>query len=168
MTLDEFKQLILSSSREDWTHISCWGCGSAPSYRQAISVWTKGGDEFAGIDEKSHAEVLSLKSNLLVSIAYGLSCNDNFSEPWTNSFPDSKASSSYVDFFYSNQLVYRDLCVSVDGGRCYIPIPEIKEKSYVVSREKYQVFELLNSSADNYEDYFKKTGIQIIDKPWMV
>jgi hypothetical protein len=103
-----------------------------------------------------------------VSIAYGLSCNDNFSEPWTNSFPDSKASSSYVDFFYSNQLVYRDLCVSVDGGRCYIPIPEIKEKSYVVSREKYQVFELLNSSADNYEDYFKKTGIQIIDKPWMV
>lgn len=174
MTLDEYKKLIVASSLEDWTNITCWGAGSGPSYRDAVSVWTKGGGEFHNIEVNSHGEIFSLKSDLLVSVACGLTHNDDFIEKWANSFPNKRASSSFVDFFYANQLVYRDIYVAVDGGRCKIPLPEMrfdesthKVEALVVPREKYNFFRLLNGTDYNYENYFKRTGIMIVDESWM-
>ena len=81
---------------------------------------------------------------------------------------------SFVDFFYANQLVYRDIYVAVDGGRCKIPLPEMrfdesthKVEALVVPREKYNFFRLLNGTDYNYENYFKRTGIMIVDESWM-
>lgn len=174
MTLDEFKKLIIETSIEDWTSISCWGAGSGPSYRDAISVWTRGSGEFHNIEVDSHGEVLSLKRNLLVSVAWGMTHNNDFVEEWANSFDDPHASSSFVDFFYANQLVYRDVYVAVDGGRSLIPLPEIRlvespkeAKELVVPKEKYAFFRLLNGTGYDYEKYFQRTGIKVIDEPWM-
>ncbi|AYQ56376.1 hypothetical protein MS2017_0642 [Bathymodiolus thermophilus thioautotrophic gill symbiont] len=169
MTLDEYKKLIVETSTEDWINIPC-GAGSGSSYRDAI----KGGGEFNNIEIDSHGEVLSLKKDLLVSVAWGMTHNDDFVEKWANLFPSSHASSSFVDFFYANQLVYRDIYVAVDGGRCLIPLPEIQIdestheiKELVVSKEKYKFFRLLNGTGYDYDRYFKRTGIEIIDKSWM-
>lgn len=175
MTLEEYKNLIISATLDEWTTIGCWGAGSGPSYRDAISVWTKGSGEFHNIEIESHAEIFSLKSNLLVSVACGLTHNDDFIEDWANSFPDKKASSSFVDFFYSNQLVYRDIYVSVDGGRCSIPLPEMKfdestdeVKALTVQREKYEFYRLLNGTGYDYDSYMQRTGIVVVDEPWMI
>lgn len=174
MTLEEYKKLITGAALEDWTTIGCWGAGSGPSYRDAISVWTKGGGEFHNIEIDSHAEIFSLKSNLSVSVACGITHNDDFVEEWANSFPDKHASSSFVDFFYCNQLVYRDIYVVVDGGRCRIPLPEMKfnEKTHEVEllsvpREKYEFYRLLNGTGYDYDSYFERTGIVVVDEPWM-
>lgn len=175
MTLDEYKKIIIDTEIEDWTNIPCWGAGSGPSYRDAISVWTKGSGEFHNIEIESHGNVLSLKKDLLISVAWGITHNDDFVEEWANSFPHSHASSSFVDFFYANQLIYRDIYVAVDGGRCCIPLPEIQIdestheiKALVVPKEKYEFFRLLNGTGYDYDSYFKRTGIQVVDKPWMV
>lgn len=175
MTLEEYKNLITTAVLDDWTKIGCWGAGSGPSYRDAISVWTKGSGEFHNIEIESHAEIFSLKTNLLVSVACGLTHNDDFIEEWANSFPDKKASSSFVDFFYSNQLVYRDIYVSVDGGRCSIPLPEMRfdqsiheVESLTVQREKYEFYRLLNGTGYDYDSYMQRTGIVIVDEPWMI
>jgi hypothetical protein len=174
MTLDEYKRLILSASVDDWNNIGCWGAGAGPSFRDSLSVWTKGSGEFDNIEIDSHGEVFSLKTDLLVSVACGITHNDDFIEDWANSFPDKKASSSFVDFFYCNQLVYRDIYVSVDGGRCRIPLPDMKFNSsthkvelLTVPIEKYEFFKLLNGTGSDYESYFQRTNIKAVNEPWM-
>lgn len=174
MTLEEYKDLILSASLEDWNNIGCWGAGTGPSFRDSFSVWTKGAGEFHNIEIDSHCEVYSLKKNLSVSVACGIKHNDDFIEDWANSFPDTRASSAFVDFFYNNQLVYRDIYVSVDGGRCRIPLPDMKFNSsthqvekLTIPREKYKFFKLLNGLGNDYESYFHRTKIEVVDEPWM-
>jgi hypothetical protein len=173
MNLTEFQEIILKTNIEDWTKISCWGGGAGPSYHDSLSVWTKGSGEFHNIEIESHSELFSLKSNLNISVACGITHNDDFIEDWANSFADKKASSSFVDFFYCNQLVYRDIYVSVDGGRARIPLPDMKfdtksnkVKSYTVPRDKFVFFKILNS-LDRYQEYFERTKIQTVNEPWM-
>jgi hypothetical protein len=176
MNLTEYNQLIFGSQFNDWTIIGCWGAGSGPSYRDAISVWTKGNGEFQNIEVDSHSETYSFKNDLRVSVSTGITHNDDFIEEWANQFPDKHASSSFVDFFFCNQLVFRDIYVVVDGGRCRIPLPKIhvnnetyKIERLTVSRQKYEFFKLLNGEGNTeYDRYFRRTGIEIVDEPWMV
>ncbi|HEJ6963148.1 TPA: hypothetical protein SMF25_002921 [Serratia marcescens] len=175
MTLEEYKKAITSANYEHWTSIGSWGAGSGPSYKDSISSWTSN-DRFGGIEIESHSNLLSLKSNLLIQIAHGMMCNKNFKESWANSFADPSASSYFVDFFYANNLVYRDLYVSVDGGRSLLPLPtlEINKETYSVSKlivpiEKFNLYRLFNH--DGYEDYDKycnDAGFIISETPWMV
>lgn len=174
MTLDEYKKKILATTEEDWTRIGCWGAGSGPSFRDALSVWTKGSGEFRNLEVDSHSEILSLRGDLLISVACGITHNDDFIEDWANSFPDQHASSAFVDFFYANQLVYRDIYVSVDGGRCRLPLPDIKldvskkeVKALTVPEDKYHFFRLLNVDSDDYDSYLSRAGIEIADGEWM-
>ena len=99
MTLREYENLIVDTSENDWTKISCWGGGSGPSFLNKFDVWTSGSGEFENLEIDSHSEYYSLKNDLLVSVACGIKHNDNFREDWANKFPDSHASSSFVDFF---------------------------------------------------------------------
>lgn len=174
MTLDEYKAKILAATYDDWTRISCWGAGAGPSFRDALSAWTKGGGEFHNLEIDSHSEVLSLKSDLLISVACGITHNDDFIEKWANSFPDKHASSSFVDFFYANQLVFRDIYVSVDGGRCRLPLPDINlncfesdVQSLSVSDEKYRFFRILNGTSHEYDNYLARAGITVVAAKWM-
>ncbi|MCM3144394.1 hypothetical protein [Brevibacillus sp. MER 51] len=173
MNIHEFLDKICSSNTEDWTLITCWGAGGGPSYRDQLSVWTNGGGNFEGIELESHGMVASLKSDLSISIAWGLTDNDNYQSEWVRKFPDERASSSFVDFFYNGMLVFRDVYVSVDGGRCSIPQPNLKFNdselvARTVPRQKYEFFALLNAfeSTYDYHSYFDRTGIQIVDEPW--
>jgi hypothetical protein len=177
MTLDEYQRIIVATQIEDWTHISCWGAGAGPSFLNKFMVWTKGAHEFTNLDVDSHAEVLSLKKNLLVSVATGITHNDDFIEPWANKFPDPQATSAYVDFFYAGTLVFRDIFVAVDGGRCRLPLPRqhINQRTQKVERltvpEPKSIFYLLLneiSGAHDYYHYLNQSGIEIDDQsPWM-
>jgi len=174
MTLNDYKNLILDTEENDWTKIGCFGAGAGPSYKNSMSVWTKGDGEFHNIDVESHYEVMSLKKDLLVSVAYGITHNDDFVEGWANAFADSHASSSFIDFFYSNQMVYRDIYVSVDGGRANLPLPSMKlDDSYNVvgleiARDKYEFFKNINRDISEYDRYISMAKISIVDKDWMV
>lgn len=174
MNLNEYKSLILNTVDKDWTKIGCSGAGAGPSYKNSMSVWNKGDGEFHNIEVESHYEILSLKKDLLISVARGITHNDDFVEEWANSFPDSHATSSFIDFFYSNQLIYRDIYVSVDGGRANLPLPSMKfDKSYnliglEVASEKYEFFKNINNDISEYERYLSMAKIEIVDKEWMV
>lgn len=175
MTLREYENLIVDTSENDWTKISCWGGGSGPSFLNKFDVWTSGSGEFENLEIDSHSEYYSLKNDLLVSVACGIKHNDNFREDWANKFPDSHASSSFVDFFYSNVLVYRDVYVAVDGGRAALPLPKIifdKEnnciKKLVVSKKRYEFFKILNPNVYEYDSYIKDAGFELIDSEWML
>lgn len=175
MNLNEYLNEIMGSSVDDWTVISCWGAGSGPSYLDKFIVWNTGDDKFHNIEINSHSMVASYKKNLSISIAWGLEHNNDFREDWANDFPDSKAMSSYIDFFYNGVLVYRDIIVSVDGGRCYIPLPnmEFDEKTHKiidlsVTWQQYEFIKMINKfeSSCDYDSYFSRTNIKLIEESW--
>lgn len=175
MRLEDYLQEVINSNEEDWSVISCWGAGSGPSYLDQFTVWNKGNKEFHNIEIESHSMVASYKKNLSISIAWGLRHNDNFIEEWANKFPDSKAMSSYLDFFYNGVLVLREIIVSVDGGRCYLPLPkrEIDDTNYTtkrlyISNVKSDFVRMLNSFSNtrDYERYLKESGIELINGSW--
>jgi hypothetical protein len=177
MDIEEYSRRVIDTTEEDWTVITCWGFGSGPSYLQNSSVVTKGKDEFSNIEIESHGMRATLKSDLLIWFACGYLSNPDFKEPWANQFSDPHASSSFVDFFYNGVLVFRDIFVSVDGGRCYLPLPDrefdpetYKVLRYTVPRDKYTFFKMLNSidKLSDFDRYFQRAGFEIVDTPWMV
>ena len=107
-------------------------------------------------------------------MAYGISSNDDFKAKWANQFPDSSAYSKIIDIFYRGSLVFRETYLVVDGGRCELPIPSYgKEGELVVVREYYDFIKLIekistgSSNDDNFNYYFNRTGIKIIEDKWI-
>jgi hypothetical protein len=176
MTLSEYKAKVLQTVSQDWTVNSCWGAGAGPSYLERYS-WTAGTLDHDELHVESHSEVASLKTDLSISIAWGFPCVEDFKEKWANQFPDQSASSRFVDFFYNGVMIFRDLYVSVDGGRCALPLPnlDVDPKSVEIKRlwvpeAKWRFFRLLDSlrGVSEYDRYFKGAGIEIDqDKTWM-
>lgn len=171
MTLKEYENLIVNTDETDWTEI-----GYGPLYLNEFGVWTKGSGEFDNIEIHSHHSYMSLKKNLLVSVAWGLKQNDNFQEDWANKPLNSRASSGLVDFFYSGILVYRDIYVAVDGGRALLPLPKTYRNSQTyqierltVSEKRYTFFRLLNGVfISSYDRYVKDAGIEVVEnEEWM-
>ncbi|QDT51326.1 hypothetical protein Pan258_54150 [Symmachiella dynata] len=176
MTLTEYENIISNTGPSDWTVITCWGFGSGHSFLDRTSVWTGGSSE--GIEVESHSMRASLKSDLAIWIAWGFPANSDFHEEWANKFTDPSASSSIVDFFYNDAIVYRDVGVHVDGARVGLPLPQrefnTSQREVVrrtVPRNKknfFGVLHLLESGNGNeYEQYFNDVGFEVIDERWM-
>ncbi len=174
MKLEELLTLILNSSEDDWNDIGCWGYGSGPSYKDKFTFYEIYEGESNILKVDSHSNVLVYKSNISITMAYGLVSNEDFVSPWANQFPDPKASSDFIDIFYNNALVFRETYLVVDGGRCKLPIPSYNSKQeLIVSRDYYNFIKLLqritsgSHSDDNFDYYFGQTGIKVVETKWM-
>ena len=175
MNLHEYKQIILDSAPEHWNMITCWGYSSGPSFLEKHSVSYSSSDE-QSLEVVSHGMRATLKTDLAIWIAWGITSNPDFKEPWANEFSDPSASSGFVDFFYNNVLVYRDIYVYVDGNRCRLPLPEReldletgKVERYTVSRERYEFFQMFDGfeQVSDFQTYFQSAKLVTVDKPWM-
>jgi hypothetical protein len=168
MTLKELLDAIISSSKTDWNTIVCWGAQSGPSYHNQFEFFEVYNGQKNVLHSNSHGMVASYKPDVSVTIAWGLVASKDFNEPWATNFPDSHASSHHVDVFFNNALVYRDLYVSVDGGRAKLPLPRRRD-DLVVPRGYYTFIKLLDGMEgyiSDYERYFKRAGLRIIDAEW--
>lgn len=173
MKLSELLEIILKSNPQQWNHISCWGYGSGPSYKNDFTFYNVFERKSNVLNVKSHSSICIYKENIDITIGYGIVSNEDFKESWANQFPDPKAYSKIVDIFYRNSLVFRETYLVVDGGRCELPIPSYGQNGeLVVSRDYYNFIKLLeklangSSSDDNFNYYFNQTGIKIIDEEW--
>lgn len=164
MKYDEFINIVTNSTLDDWNIISCWGYGSGPSYKSKFEFYEIWDGEKGILKEDSHGMYAIYRPNLAISLAFGLTVNDDFKEDWANSFPDPHASSHIVDLFYSNTLVERITYVVVDGGRANLPIPKsIKELK--VSEIEYNIIKLIDSmesGVGNFDEYFNRANL-IVD-----
>ena len=173
MTFDEYMSLIRNSRRKDWNVIPCWGAGSGPSYRDKFEISAHMGKPPSWeLEVHSHGMVAVLKCDISVSIAWGLTSNESFTEDWANSFPDPHASSSYVDFFHCGALIHRELYVTVDGGRVSLPLPDREEERLVAPRAYVELCRLLVSFESAYDEdfdrYVSNAGINVIERPWPI
>ena len=177
MTFDDYFSLILDSEPKDWEHTGCWGSGSGPSYKNMFTMWGSGGNKRTNIDIESHSAIATFKKDLNISLAWGITVNDDFQEDWANSNADPKASSHLIDFFFGSTLVTRQYYVSVDGGRAMLPIPKIewdeatkKPRSLSISESEDKFFTLFNRINKavilEYEKYREGADFQIVSRKW--
>lgn len=173
MRISDYFNQILDSDPSDWHAISCGGAYSGPSYRYALENLTtySAGIATTSIVANSHNMVAAFTQNISITIAWGLTSNEEFQEDWANGFPDPHASSSHVDFFFHGALVCRQLYVTVDGGRVSLPVPERGEnKELTVPAGYLKLVRLLNALegpyADEYDEYLRRAQITVVNEPW--
>jgi hypothetical protein len=41
MNLTQLMSIVVASQKKDWNHITCWGYGSGPSYRDHLTFYEK-------------------------------------------------------------------------------------------------------------------------------
>ncbi len=173
MTLDDLFNAFLNSTANDWTKISCWGSNGGPSYKNQFNFCEVYDAEPNILTHNEHSNVASLKSNLFISIAWGLrlgSEEDVISEQWARNNPDPSPGKAYfLDFFYNNSLVFRTSYCTVDGGRCEIPFPNYDMNQNLTVPRKYhdtikKMVEIIG--VEDFDYYFRQTGISISDENW--
>ena len=100
---------------------------------------------------------------------------ENFKEPWVKGFPDPQATSYIVDLTVSGQTVTQVRFVSLDGGRYFVPMPDIAttdktdgkiERIYSYERAslKYLVGNIVGryySFVKNLDEFAARQGIEI-------
>ena len=175
MTLQEILNIITASEPDQWNSIACWGASSGPSYRYQIVDFEVYEGQKNVLRTKDHSIVAAFTPDVSITMAWGLGCNEDFKEVWANKFPDPRASSHYVDIFYNGAMVFRDLYVSVDGGRAKLPLPErkIDDDGKVLSLEvpvgEHKLIRLVDSLGgyiSQFDSYFKRAEFSLSNKDW--
>lgn len=147
MTFDEVFAAVLSSNRSDWHHI------------EGELFLETGGD-----DPQGHRSLAAFKPNVNISLAWGLTCREDFNEEWVRKCPDPSASSEYVDLRFAGSPIYRAIYVVVDGGRAMLPLPRAKDMT--VPENYLRFIRLLSAGAYDEMEYVRRLGLQVTDQPW--
>lgn len=159
-------QTVLGSTRDDWHVEHCWG-GSGPSYRDSFvfnSVYQRQPNV---LTVQSHLTVAALKSNLSITLGFGLEHLNNYVATWANGFSDPKASSSYVDIFFNSALVFRTLGVSVDGGRAMLPAaPNGSLDVPGKYRDFIRLVDSMSTATSDFDRYFVDSKLNATTAPW--
>lgn len=165
MDLQQYLDICAQSSPGDWNTITCWGARGGPSYLDQFEP----GEYRDGFQlrHREHDMRASYRPDLNIGIAFGLDPDNvfpddqrSFEEDWSKNFSDSKWTFHYADFFYSGALVHREPFVTVDGGRCYLPVPD---HNLTVTRWEHDFFRVLDAleKASEYDEYFRQAGFAI-------
>lgn len=168
MTHDQILAALAKSQPEDWYEIPAVSSGD--SFLSTQSFWTRG-EEIVGVDEKGHYARAAYRPDVSLGLAWGLQYQDDFTEGWTDVFPDKSASSQFVDVLWNGMLVDRHLHVVVDGGRSAIPLPDRKlvDKQlvgYWLSARDHHLGRLIagikgDISLSTYDEYINRAGIVV-------
>ena len=119
MTLSDLLLTVESSSADEWHKIE----------HETPYGWEWGdknvdGKMYPYIEPRSNHGLAVFKKDVDITLVYGADVTKDFSEPWTEQFPDTSAHSVSVGLQYRGQLVYEWVFVVVDGGRYLLPMPE--------------------------------------------
>lgn len=157
MTFQDIVDILITSARSDWMPINC-SYGKS-SYHDIFSFWEKYDEQLNVLKCDQHTGYAVYEKDISLSIAFGLTITEDWTDSWTQVFPDKKASFNLVDVFYNGALVYRSNYVSVDGGRCSLPLP-ISSENLQVHQLQFNLVRLINEleGQDNFEDYFSRAG----------
>ncbi|WP_010522692.1 hypothetical protein [Aquimarina agarivorans] len=174
MKLDELLKVILTSEPEQWNRISCWGYGSGPSYKDKFDFYEAYNGKENVLKVESHSDICVFREDIDITMAYGITSNEDFKAEWANQFPDPSAYSNILDVFYRGSLVFRESYLVVDGGRCELPIPNYGQNGELtIAKDYYDFIKLFEKIANgsindkNFNSYFNQTGIKIVEEKWI-
>jgi len=103
--------------------------------------------------------------NLRLLISYleeGKQC-ENFQEEWANRHPDPRATGYWCDIYYGATHVFRNILVSVDGGRAKLPLPRQRgadERLTEVLPFDYRIAQIFDSLG-TLDEYMARSGLTL-------
>jgi hypothetical protein len=154
MRHDDYMNAIATSTPDDWTRVEA----QLPLLHDIAITDTAAGR----VEVQRVSSVNAYKPNLAIAVGVGARCVEDFQEPWATGFPDTHAHSFWVLFFFNGMPIDNDIYVSVDGGRCVLPIP--RSGTNQVSAREHAIARILNSTSGatyDYDDYFRRAGLTI-------
>jgi hypothetical protein len=156
VTLEEIRQQIIDTQPEDWSELL-----DGPAFLSTIAAGSEHGEWRLFVDE--HYGRAVLRSDVGISLAWGLTWREDFEEEWSKRFADAKASGHYADVLWHGQPVLRELYVTVDGGRYAIPLPSneyerVQGEDYVlmprtITKWQYTIGKLVHGLGHGGHDY---------------
>lgn len=105
MKLEEVKQILATSSQDEWI-----------------------------VDDESGSFTYKNDLNLRIERA-DFESYRSFNEPWATNHPDSSAKAEDFTVKYGASFVDKHTLVSVDGHRATIPMPETSDSEYVTKED---------------------------------
>ena len=174
MRLDEVHDLIRTTGATDWHLVE----GPGQTFLDTLAVTTFGIDDDAPwrLDIDGHHSRAPFRGDVSLGLAWGLDYEGGrtWKEPWAT-FPDEEVRGFWADILYNGMLIGRNLLASVDGGRCYLPMPhpivDTDGAAPTVTGQRVSTFEYnvarlidgIGRGTSEFDTYFAQTGIQIID-----
>jgi len=170
LSLRRLLDTIINSGLDDWRTIVTWGAYSGPSYRNRFQFYNIYNEQGNVLKHDEHSSVSVYKPNISITIAAGLTINERFEEPWATGFPDRNASSHFIDVFFNNALVFRDMFISVDGGRACLPLPKSKTELFVPKNKVrfVRLIDYIDEGVSDFDSYFSRAGLIETDEEWPV
>lgn len=160
MKLNELMKTVSSSTENDWNRIDPNG----PFFIHSIQM----NGETA--ETCQHFEYASYKNDLQITMGWDLIDNPDFKAIYANCNPDPNAKGMWLDLFFNGALVFRTKYISVDGGRCNLPIPNNENGILEVSHKYSEMINLLNHlqgiDTGTIERYYKVSSIVVVEKDW--
>ncbi len=102
MNYDEYIDIVVNSSVEDWNVIGCGGM-DGPSYKSKFEFYEVWNGIQVVLTEESHSAYAVYKKDIAISLAFGITIAEEFEENWVKeSFHDfdPHASLRIVDLFF--------------------------------------------------------------------
>lgn len=99
------------------------------------------------------------KGNIAISIKVDRDRKQSFHEEWIERFPNKKAYNERFFLQYNGVTIEPFYCVSVDGGRAYLPFPNLDEGT--VDPLEYNLVCILNRSRSHTVEYLKRAGFKV-------
>jgi hypothetical protein len=165
---EEIRQLITGSSPDDWAVIESGGGVYLDRLGQV--GWGDG----QSLEVESHLYLAVFKPDAGVRLAWGVTEDTGLVfDGWE--WPDPRIARQVVDGFWHGALVTRWLVLSVDGGRCYLPVPRhafagevlgdgetagwaVKESEVALAR----LLQQLARPGDDFGGYLKRTEAIVV------
>lgn len=86
-----------------------------------------------------------------------------FREPWTESFPDSTAHMYDFKIYFDRRLVGKEILISVDGGRLFIPLPK-SNSNREINQRQYRLAKITNNHqpyGEDFDNYLNRANITV-------
>ena len=157
--------LVAKTTLGDWSELP------GPTHIYSIGDGSENGAWRLFLD--AHYGRAVLRNHLDVGLAWGMTWNDEFEEPWTQHFPDKSATGHYADILWRGSLVSRESYVTVDGGRYAIPLPrqdfeeimpgEHALMPYTISSWQYAFGKIIHglSAGHPYDEGLRRARVEI-------
>jgi len=164
MRLDEYMTVVATSTPADWR------VHKSPTFHYRVVPVRGGPNRIVDFEIQEHNVVLTYTKDVAINMCFGLVQDRNFASSWSARFPDKRAQSTFLDFFYNGALVFRETMVWVDGWRCVLPEPaQAATPPYPIPERKYRVTRLLHSlvgPGTNFDDYFRRAAMAPKAEAW--
>jgi hypothetical protein len=143
VTLDEALKAYFDSSAGDWHHVT------APLVPGT----------------HAHEALYVFKPDVSLVVADGFHEEERHVWEWVEIYADRSAHNFYIDLLYNGVPIYRELAVSVDGGRAQLPSPsgyvemEKPESGWRIERDEYEFvrqFSVIRGKAADFDSYFER------------